>query len=175
MLATVAATPSYPVSAIDIKSRTPRVALAENDDNMPRWHTATRFRGLIVVDLGGWAAESVLLGEPTTGGDDDLRNATTRALNLLANGLDPDAPFMAAGSFGGYGEIPVPGWLSDEIAKAVLRILEQARDRALDLAKANADAIRSLAAIVYRERRLTDERVTAALRSVGLHPADIRP
>ena len=60
-------------------------------------------------------------------------------------------------------------------SKAVLRILEQARDRALELAKANADAIRRLAAIVYRERRLTDERVTAALRSVGLHPAEIRP
>jgi len=71
--------------------------------------------------------------------------------------------------------VPVPPWLADEIAKAVLRILEQARDRALALATEHADAIRSLAAVVYRERRLTDERVTAALRSVGLHPAEIRP
>lgn len=90
--ACTAATPPFPVSGIEIKSRTPHTALAETDENMPRWHTATRARALLVVDLGGWAAEKALLGEPTSGADGDLRNATTRALALLANGLDPDAP-----------------------------------------------------------------------------------
>ena len=162
VLATVAANPPFPVSGIDIKARNPHTSLAEGDDNMPRWHTTTRYRALLVVDLGGWAAEKILLGEPTTGGDNDLRMATTRALDLLAHGLERDAPFMAVGSFGGYGEVPVPPWQADEIAKATLRILERARDRALELAKEHGNAIRALASIVYRERTSQARRPTGS-------------
>jgi ATP-dependent Zn protease len=175
VMATVAATPSFPVSSIDIKSRMPRTELAEGDDNMPRWHRAARFRALIVVSLGGWAAEKVLLGEPTTGGDDDLTKATRQAVEMIGHGLDPDAPFISHEAFGGYGQLPVPAWLSDAIAQAAVNTLAEARDRALALAEEHKDAIRSLAAIVYRERRLTDHAVTAALRAVGLSPSDIRP
>ena len=100
--------PPFPVSAIDIKSRRPRVELAEEDDNMPRWHTASRYRALIVVDLGGWAAERIVLGEPTTGGDADLKNATTRAIQMISHGLDDSAPLLSHEAFGGYGNPPGP-------------------------------------------------------------------
>ena len=175
VLATVAATPAFPVSAIDIKSSRPRTELAEGDDNMPKWHTATRVKALIVVDLGGWAAEMVILGEPTTGADNDLMNATKRAIDLISHGLDPDAPFISHAAFGGYGNVPMPEWLSDSIAKAAMKTVAEARDLALGLAKEHEAAIRALAAIVYRQRRLTDLAVTNALREVGLNPAAIRP
>lgn len=85
------------------------------------------------------------------------------------------APFTSHASFGGYGQIPLPAWLGDSIAQAAIKTVAEARDLALALAKEHEAAIRALAAIVYRDRRLTDSAVTRALREVGLNPAEIRP
>lgn len=175
VLACLAASPPIPVSAIDIRSRVPRVELAEGDQGMPRWRSGARQRGLVVFALGGWAAETVVLGEATLGSDDDLSQATSDALELIAHGLGGEGvPFISWRAFGGYGELPVPTWLADALAQATLRVLDEARATALELARAHRDQIVAVSRIVYRERRLTDGRVTEALRSVGLEPAPIR-
>ncbi len=174
VVATTVVTPPFPVSSIDIKKRTPMVELAEGDSNMPTWHTATRAKALISVALGGWAAERTLL-EPTSGGDADLASATNQALAYLSNGLYEPGPFISHTVFGNYGQLPLPEWLGDEIAKATIAILADARETAMALCELHSDAITALAKIIYRQRRLTDAAVTEALRSVGLNPMDIRP
>ena len=94
---------------------------------------------------------------------------------MISHGLDPNAPFVSHEAFGGYSNPPMPTWLGDEYAKAVVKTMSEARDRALALAKEHEAAIRALAAIVYRERRLTDHAVTRGSgRSASTRPRSAR-
>lgn len=168
--AVIAAVLHVPVKAIDIKGRAGGFTeFGWRDDTMPSYTTASQARDMIVVSLAGWAIESVVIGQPTTGSDSDLRSATRSALDMIASGMDPGAPFVSFNSFGDH-TLRLPTAIADEVGRSVMATLAEARARALDLAEHYRDQTLALARVVAERRRLTDDELLAALRAVGLDP-----
>jgi hypothetical protein len=127
---------------------------------------------LVVVSLAGMEAERRFLGELTDRSSGDLLDATNRCLDIVAAGIEPDAPTMSFRAFGGFQQLPHPDWMVDSIAKAVDERMSAAQQRASGLVASHAEQILSFARVLVAapHRRLSDDKLDEALRAVGLEP-----
>lgn len=163
----------FAVKEVDIKGRSAaRTEFADGDDTVPTILPASRSLDRIVVDLGGLAAEIVILGQGAVGGDADLTSATRRGLSRIANGLDPRAPFVSFEAFQRFDAFPLPADLADAMAAAVVETLAECRARSLVLAAEHRESILAFARMLVEERRLSDRALEDALAGIGLAPVD---
>jgi cell division protease FtsH len=120
----------------------------------------------IVIAYGGFAAETIIYGETTTGTTQDIKQATDMAHRMacewgMAEELGPIA----------YGQEDEPIFLGKEIARhkdysedtamridrAIFRILDEARKKAFDILTEHRDQLGLLAEELIRKETLLDE------------------
>lgn len=154
------------VHAIDITSRIgghTRVTSPLDDTSVP-WETSGRMLDNIVVALAGSAAERVVLGEHTSGGEVDNDQAVMIAMRWCKAGFAGPDVFVGEDGLGFT-------YLTDEVKnRAIARIHEvmtESRARADALIVEHKDALLVVATAVCEHRRLTDERLRAVLESAG--------
>lgn len=122
----------------------------------------------IVISYGGYAAETIIYGETTTGTAQDLRQATELARKMVCEwGMAEELGAVA------YGQEEEPIFLGKEIAqhkgysedtamridKAIFRILENAKSRAIDILTKNHDQLVKLAEELIRKETLLDDEI----------------
>ncbi|NLJ47197.1 MAG: ATP-dependent metallopeptidase FtsH/Yme1/Tma family protein [Treponema sp.] len=135
-------------------------------------HSAARLKDRIVVCYGGYAAESIVYGETTTGTAQDLRQATDIARKMVCEwGMSPT---MGAVS---YGQEDEPIFLGKEIARhkdyseetarnidaSIRAILDEGRDRALAILTDHRDQLESLARELIQKETLQDDDIRTLL------------
>jgi cell division protease FtsH len=136
--------------------------------NYPRDYLLNR----LAVGLGGRAAEEIACNQITSGAENDLRQVTGLARTMVMQlGM---ADELGPAYFGRPGEDALDGsgtyapWeardYSDETAeridKAVLRLVNEAHDRAVSVLKENREALDALAETLVREESLDREELT---------------
>jgi cell division protease FtsH len=124
----------------------------------------------IDVRLGGRVAEEVVLGDVTTGAEDDIRHATALARNMVGRWGMSDAvgPVAVLGP-------DDAGWPLDTSAPETRRLvdeevratIERAHDRVRALLRDHRDALERLAAALLEHETLEGEQ---AIRAAGLAP-----
>ena len=135
-------------------------------------HSAARLKDRIVVCYGGYAAESIVYGETTTGTAQDLRQATDIARKMVCEwGMSPKMGAVA------YGQEDEPIFLGKEIARhkdyseetarnidaSVRIILDEGRDRALAILTEHRDQLESLARELIQQETLQDDDIRVLL------------
>ncbi len=164
--ACAAAALGIPVRAIDITSRHGGATQIGNplDDTSLPWETSQRLLDNIAVALAGGAAERAVLGEHTSGVEEDVDTAVGIAHRWIKAGFGGPGPFVGEDGLGF-------GYLTEAIkTTTILRIQETvagAQVRADELIAAHIDALVSVATAVYEHRRLTDERLAGVLEAAG--------
>ncbi len=123
-------------------------------------------RDRIVIAYGGYAAESIVYGETTTGAAQDLRQATDLAHRMACEwGMSDELGPVA------YGQEEEPIFLGKEIArhkdysedtamridKAVFSLLDEARKAAFDILGDHKDQLVRLAEELIQKETLLDE------------------
>jgi len=139
----------------------------EDDDRKPLMQSERQLWSSMLVTLAGWAMEYTLLGQVTTGSERDLKRATEIALTRCAAGMVPDEVFISMAAFG-YG--PKPQFLTDELARSVVRQLAEARREATELVALHREPILRLAESIFTARRLSDGALHDALVKAGFEP-----
>ena len=156
------------VKEIDIKGSAQGHTTTDlGDDDQSAFVTASRSRDTMVMSLGGYHAETVLLGEPSVGSSTDIERVCAMALSYCTSWMGgaitlPSSPW-------GYGSTPTS--VIDAQAVEVARLVRDASDRARGLVEEHKTQIMELAKAIYGERRLTDGPLDAALRAAGFEPA----
>ncbi len=135
-------------------------------------HSVARLKDRIVVCYGGFAAESIVYGETTTGTAQDLRQATDIARKMVCEwGMSPKMGAVA------YGQEDEPIFLGKEIARhkdyseetarnidaSVRSILDEGRDRALSILTDHKDQLETLARELIQKETLQDDDIRALL------------
>jgi len=130
----------------------------------------------IAVLLGGRAAEVLVLGQPSTGSNDDLAKATELARQMVTEcGMSDDLgplAFTLAANANDLGR----GWSEATAAKIDIetqRIVLNASTEASSVLLANRAVLTALAEALITTETLEGERLAAVLRQVA-PPADIR-
>ena len=128
-------------------------------------HTVARLKDRIVVCYGGYAAETIIYGETTTGTAQDLRQATEIARRMVCEwGMSPKMGAVA------YGQKDQPIFLGKEIARhkdyseetarnidaSVRAILDEGRDRTLAILTEHKDQLEILARELIQKETLQD-------------------
>jgi len=127
-------------------------------------------RDRIVISYGGFAAETIVYGETTTGTTQDIRQATDLARKMacewgMAEELGPVA----------YGQEEEPIFIGKEIAqhkdysedtamridRAVFNILDEARKKAFEILTEHRDQLMGLAEELIRKETLLDDDIKA--------------
>ncbi|HOX12254.1 MAG TPA: ATP-dependent zinc metalloprotease FtsH [Spirochaetales bacterium] len=135
-------------------------------------HSVARLKDRIVVCYGGFAAESIVYGETTTGTAQDLRQATDIARKMVCEwGMSPKMGAVA------YGQEDEPIFLGKEIARhkdyseetarnidaSVRSILDEGRDRALSILTDHKDQLETLARELIQKETLQDDAIRVLL------------
>jgi cell division protease FtsH len=121
-------------------------------------------RASVVISMGGIAAERLLLGEPSAGSRDDVRNATRTLLLRIEAGLDPDFPPVERAALGDYGNPALDQLLVDRILPA----LDAARGQAAAIVLSERDGLERLARILVERPVLAGHHLVRALGEAGL-------
>ncbi len=119
--------------------------------------------------MGGHAAEELVFHEGTTGAEDDLRQATALARQMVARwGMSPEVGLLAlelpqapAAPFGmarNYGEVT-----ADRIDQETARLISEAHAHAAELLRAHRAALDRIADALLREEVLALPALTALL------------
>jgi cell division protease FtsH len=139
--------------------------------------TETEIRSKLVGLLGGRAAEEVVFGEPSTGAQNDLAKATEIARAMVVDYGMNDAvgpvsigserkPIFLGGGNGGVGFARNVGdELNDTIDQEVRSIVESARQRAIELLRANREALDEITKVLLDEEVLEGELLAKLLES----------
>jgi cell division protease FtsH len=144
-----------------------------------RYRTATMLRDRMCAALGGYAAEAIVFGEPSTGAANDLDEVTEIARRMVMRwGMSTD---LGARTFGRGDEY---AWLretegsrgySDEAAIAIDREVRQLTDEAMARARRTLDEHRDLLERLVREllehETLQGEDLERLLRNNGVRDA----
>jgi cell division protease FtsH len=141
-------------------------ATQQNPGEDKHLHTVTELRAMLRVLLGGYAAEQALLGEVSSGAEDDLRKATHLAHKMVAqlgmsDKLGPvrhehrtEHPFLGQ-------RIASDGGVSDatlhDIELEAQALLERARAEAIDIIRKNRTVIDRLIDRLMVEETLEKE------------------
>ncbi len=129
-------------------------------------------RDRLAVMLGGRAAEEVVLGNVSSGADDDIKTATGLARAMVSRwGMDDEIgpidlrqseehPFLGR-------EIAQPRHLSEEMANkvdaAVSRLLHDAESRGIEILKRKRSQVETLVEALEREETIDRMAITAIL------------
>jgi cell division protease FtsH len=132
--------------------------------------------GRLAVMLGGRAAEEVVFGQPTTGAESDLKQATSLArrmvglwgmsdeLGPISYGVGETQPFLGR-------ELAAPREYAEATAaridKAVATLIGQARDRARALLTSERAALDALAAELVAHEAVGAARIDEILTQAG--------
>ena len=120
-------------------------------------------RDALVVAFGGIAAERAILGEPSSGGRDDIELATEIALDRFATGVTDERAPLDLGAFGR--NLPVA--LKAAAGSAVVEQVGAARERASAIVAANVEAIRRFAEALDAAGQLTGAGLAEAIAQAG--------
>jgi cell division protease FtsH len=148
----------------------------EDRRNYPRDY----LMGRLAVTLGGRAAEDVVLGQPTTGAESDLKVATslarrmvglwgmTEELGPVSYGIGETQPFLGR-------ELAAPREYADATAaridEAVNAIITEARDRATEILRTARPALDALADELVAHEMVDAQRLDEILIQAGFTPA----
>ena len=131
----------------------------------------------LAVYCGGRAAEELIFGEMTTGAANDIEQATKLARNMITRfGMSDEFGMMALGTVqNAYlnqdtSLTCAPG-TAERIDEAVLRTIEHAHQRALQVMRENKFKLHELARYLYKKETITgDEFMTLLKRENPLMP-----
>ena len=117
----------------------------------------------LAVYCGGRAAEELIFGEMTTGAANDIEQATKLARNMITRfGMSEEFGMMALGTVqNAYlnqdtSLTCAPG-TAERVDAAVLKVIEQAHARALQILKENKFKLHELARYLYKKETITGE------------------
>jgi cell division protease FtsH len=121
----------------------------------------------ITVTTGGRAAEEVVFGDMTTGAENDIRQATELARQMVGRfGMSDEIGFVAVLPQDGEQAYP---WMTatsertrQRVDDAVKRIVDEAHDDAIRLLSENRDRLDSLAEALVRDETLDQHQAYAA-------------
>lgn len=146
-------------------------------------HSQTR-RALLdelVIMFGGYAAESIVYGDTTTGTQNDIQQATNLAHKMVCEwGMSEEIGAVS------YGQEDEPIFMGKEIARhkdysedtakrideAVKHLLDDAKKRAVDLLSIHRNELDTLSTALLEYETLTDAEIRALLR---VEPVRERP
>jgi cell division protease FtsH len=125
----------------------------------------------LVATLGGMAAEELVLGEPSTGAEQDLEHATDLARDMVTRyGMSDEVGRVRLQVKAGEGFLGDDTSLIDlsdetqrEVEEAIRALIDQAQVEATDILKAHREELDSLAARLDAEETLEDEVLHSAL------------
>ena len=131
----------------------------------------------LAVYCGGRAAEELIFGEMTTGAANDIEQATKLARNMITRfGMSEEFGMMALGTVQNVylnqdtSLTCAPG-TAERVDAAVLKVIEQAHARALQILKENKFKLHELARYLYKKETITgDEFMTLLKRENPLMP-----
>src|SRR5207302_3044393 len=120
----------------------------------------------MAVGLGGRSAEEIALGEITSGAQNDLQQVTGVARAMVTQlGMADELPptYFGGSSDNGYNPWE-PKEYSDETAEkidqAVMRLVNEAHETALQVLRENRTALDAIAAALVQEESLDREELT---------------
>jgi cell division protease FtsH len=121
----------------------------------------------IAVTTGGRAAEEVVFGDMTTGAENDIRQATELARQMVGRfGMSDEIGFVAVLPQDGEQAYP---WMTpasertrQRVDDEVKRIVDEAHDDAIRLLSEHRDRLDSLAEALVRDETLEQDRAYAA-------------
>jgi cell division protease FtsH len=175
------------VSRVSILTRSRTVGATTMQDVEASLLTRSQLGAQLVVALGGLAAEELVFGEPSTGAENDLEQATDVARDMVTRyGMAPRlgrarlAGKASDGFLGGTLPMgPISGATHQELDAEVTRIIADAETRAADLLDAHRDVLDLLAARLEAEETIEGadlETVLALVRpEVALFGGDFEP
>jgi cell division protease FtsH len=152
----------------------------EDRRNYPRDY----LMGRLAVLLGGRAAEDLVFGQPTTGAESDLKQATSLARRMVglwgmsddvgpvSYGVGETQPFLGR-------ELAAPREYADATAaridEEVVAIITAARDRATTIIRSARPALDALAAELIAHEMVDSRRLDEILVQAGFTPAEAAP
>jgi cell division protease FtsH len=137
-------------------------------------HTRSDLEGRMTIAMGGMAAEEVLLGEPSTGGEDDVEKVTDIAQQIAGRyGMSPHVGRVRILSRdsdvylgGGSAVADVSGELLRDFDQETRRLVDVAYARASDLLAGNRQHLEQLAAALEGAETLEGAELEGLLRGV---------
>ena len=131
----------------------------------------------LVVYCGGRAAEELIFGEMTTGAANDIEQATKLARNMITRfGMSEEFGMMALGTVqNAYlnqdtSLTCAPG-TAERVDAAVLKLITEAHERAMQILKENKFKLHELAHYLYKKETITgDEFMSLLTRENPLMP-----
>ena len=135
-------------------------------------HSQAKLKDHIVVCYGGYAAETIIYGETTTGTSQDLKQATDIARRMVCEwGMAPNMGPVA------YGQEDEPIFLGKEIARhkdyseetarniddSIRAILDEGHNRAMTILTTHKDQLEALAKELIQKETLQDDDIRVLL------------
>ncbi len=124
----------------------------------------------LAVYCGGRAAEELIFGEMTTGAANDIEQATKLARNMITRfGMSEEFGMMALGTVqNAYlnqdtSLTCAPG-TAERVDEAVLKVIETAHARALQILKENKFKLHELARYLYKKETITGDEFMSLLK-----------
>ena len=172
------------IHRVTVLSRGRTVAAASFGDTEATLLTRSSLHNQLVATLGGIASEELVLGEGSTGAEQDLEHATALARDMvtkygMSDEVGPIRLQVKAGE-GFLGDDSQLVELSDatqrEVEGAIRKLVEDARDEAKAILSAHRRELDSLAARLDAEETLEGEVLEAALaplmKAIATPPAE---
>jgi ATP-dependent Zn protease len=159
-----------------IKRGTSLGLLAHGDVEEVFTRTRSELLSLIEIALGGWCAEKLAFGEPSTGAASDLATATALAAELVGvHGMGDSLVSLAAVEESKLGGTNLTGRvLADTRARQeVDRLLADARDRVEHRLTGHTHLIAGLRDALRANDELVGAEITAVLDAAGAGPPEI--
>jgi len=159
------------VHRVTVLSRGRTVAAATFADTEATLLTKSALHAQLVATLGGIAAEELVLGEGSTGGEQDLEHATDLARDMVTRyGMSDEVGPVRLQVKAGEGFLGDDSALVDlspqtqrSVEEAVRRLITAAQDEATAVLRAHRGELNSLAQRLDEEETLEDEVLQEAL------------
>ncbi len=159
------------VHRVTVLSRGRTVAAATFADTEATLLTKSALHAQLVATLGGIAAEELVLGEGSTGGEQDLEHATDLARDMVTRyGMSEEVGPVRLQVKAGEGYLGDDSSLVDlspetqrDVEEAVRRLITAAQDEATQVLKAHRGELDSLAVRLDEEETLEGEVLEEAL------------
>jgi cell division protease FtsH len=173
------------VHRVTVLSRGRTVAAASFADSEATLLTQSALHAQLVATLGGIAAEHLVLGEGSTGGEQDLEHATDLARDMVTRyGMSDEVGPVRLQVKAGEGYLGDDTALVDlspetqrDVEEAVRRLITSAQDEATAVLQAHRGELDSLAQRLDEEETLEDEVLQEALAPLldALDRASVAP
>jgi cell division protease FtsH len=165
-----------PVRKVSIIPRTMSLGVTVSAPESDRFNYDKRgLLARIEVATAGRAAEEVVFGDETTGAENDIRQATQLARNMVGRfGMSDEIGFVSVlpqneDGWGTYGAAQVSERTRQRIDDEVKRVVEEAHGEAIRLLTENRSRLDGLAEALLREETLDQPQAYAA---AGLAPPE---